>query len=119
MYAVLLLFEARLLIMVSPLDALTVVLFLFPPGSGRGVHADDTLLPATAPIPVIISVLGKLTRAQCLIIDIGGLTYNEQAVFGIPTSIIETVFRIFLNIDAITTLWPEPRIFDGLLSALL
>lgn len=74
------LFEACMLIMVSPRDALTVALLSFAPRSGRGVHTDDTLLPATVLLPALmISVLGNLTRTQCLVVDPGGLTTNEQA----------------------------------------
>lgn len=40
----------------------------------------------------MVSVLEKLTRAQCLIIGFGGLTNSEQVVFGLISSTFETAF---------------------------
>ncbi|CAG7555614.1 unnamed protein product [Fusarium equiseti] len=46
-------------------------------GMLTGYQEEAVFLPA-----LMVSVLGKLTRAQCLIVDIAGLTYSEQAAFG-------------------------------------
>jgi hypothetical protein len=40
-------------------------------------------------------------------------------VFGISSGILEKLFRDFFNVDSIATLWPEPRMMDVFLLALL
>jgi len=45
------LFDACMLIMVSPRDALTVALLFFAPGTGNRVYRNDTLFPATVFVP--------------------------------------------------------------------
>lgn len=58
--------------------ARTVSIRVVENGLLTGYREEAAFLPA-----LMVSVLQKLTRAQCLIIDISGLTFSEQSAFGV------------------------------------
>ncbi|CAG7563875.1 unnamed protein product [Fusarium equiseti] len=93
------LFEACMLITVSTKYALAVALILLDSDQEEIFDVNSTFASSNRHRSILmVSVLGSLTRPQCLVVDLGGFTNNEQVVFEIPSSmpqrrVVVTAFR--------------------------